>query len=211
MADDFYTDLNFTIDLFKQTYSKWTLNQVLGLTQWILRREDCPADLASRIDVSLKNAKAAYVLVDGDTFMPISTPEEGAAVEKAINDATDFGAAGPRAHLKASAEYMTSGKYPDSLRESIHAVEATAKLLAPEAKNDALKGALAAVAKKHSIHEAMQKGFANLYGFTSDEKGIRHALLEKGDANVDAINAQYMLGACAAFVSYLLARARERA
>ena len=31
----------------------------------------------------------------------------------------------------------------------------------------------------------MKKGFTSLYGYASDEGGIRHALLEGGQAKVD--------------------------
>jgi hypothetical protein len=59
------------------------------------------------------------------------------------------------------------------------------------------------------VHPALRNGFGNLYGFTSDEKGIRHPLLEKPDAQVDETDALYMLGSCAAFVSYLINKARH--
>jgi hypothetical protein len=44
---------------------------------------------------------------------------------------------------------------------------------------------------------------------TSDEKGIRHPLLDDGTAKVDETDALFMLGACAAFVSYLINKARS--
>jgi hypothetical protein len=44
-------------------------------------------------------------------------------------------------------------------------------------------------------------------GYTSDENGIRHALLDDGTAKVDETDALFMIGACAAFVSYLLSKA----
>jgi hypothetical protein len=54
----------------------------------------------------------------------------------------------------------------------------------------------------------MKEGFVKLYGFTSDQNGIRHPLLEKGEANVDETDALFMIGACAAFVSYLINKSR---
>jgi hypothetical protein len=45
-----------------------------------------------------------------------------------------------------------------------------------------------------------------LYGYSSDEEGVRHALVFKEEAQVDEADALFMLGACASFVSYLLAR-----
>jgi hypothetical protein len=47
----------------------------------------------------------------------------------------------------------------------------------------------------------------SIYGFTSDQNGIRHALLD-AEAKVDETHALFMIGACAAFVSYLINKAR---
>jgi hypothetical protein len=54
----------------------------------------------------------------------------------------------------------------------------------------------------------MKKGFLALYGYTSNEQGIRHALLEAGAPAVDETDALFMIGACAAFVSYMINKAR---
>ena len=54
----------------------------------------------------------------------------------------------------------------------------------------------------------MKLAFVKLYGFTSDEKGIRHPLLDLPAANVDETDALFMIGACAAFVSYLINKSR---
>ena len=55
----------------------------------------------------------------------------------------------------------------------------------------------------------MKSGFEKLYGYSSDEKGIRHALLDDPAAQVDETDALFMIGACAAFVSYLINKARN--
>ena len=54
----------------------------------------------------------------------------------------------------------------------------------------------------------MKRGFSALYGYTNDERGIRHALLDQDAARVDEAEALFILGACAAFVNYLVAKAR---
>jgi hypothetical protein len=59
------------------------------------------------------------------------------------------------------------------------------------------------------IHRSLKHGFANLYGYTSDEEGIRHPLLDDGTAKVDETDALFMLGACVAFVSYLINKAKK--
>jgi hypothetical protein len=68
--------------------------------------------------------------------------------------------------------------------------------------------ALAKLEAKFGIHGALKKGFTAIYGYTSDAKGIRHPLLEEKEAAVDQMDAMFMLGACAAFVSYLINKGR---
>jgi hypothetical protein len=102
-------------------------------------------------------------------------------------------------------EALTVGRVSDSVRESVHAVESVVRLL--ESDGDFGK-ALAKLESKIAIHGALKRGFGNIYGFTSDEKGIRHPLLDETEAKVDEADALFMLGACAAFVSYLINKAR---
>ena len=49
----------------------------------------------------------------------------------------------------------------------------------------------------------MHQGLEKLYGYTSDEQGVRHSLLDQGQSNVGQDEAVFMLGACASFASYL--------
>jgi hypothetical protein len=58
--------------------------------------------------------------------------------------------------------------FADSARESIHAVESV----------DFSK-ALAKLEARTDIHGGLKRGFTATYGFTSDQQGIRDALLEK--------------------------------
>lgn len=73
---------------------------------------------------------------------------------------------------------------------------------------DVLSKALKKLEQKISIHPAMKNAFIALYAYTSDGKGIRHALLDDSTAKVDETDALFMLGACAAFVSYPINKAR---
>jgi hypothetical protein len=90
------------------------------------------------------------------------------------------------------------------VRNSIHAVESIAVRLAPDSTT--LGPALADLESKGHLHGALKAAFAKLYGYTSDEKGVRHALVYGDEANVDEADALFMLGACASFVSFLLVR-----
>lgn len=52
------------------------------------------------------------------------------------------------------------------------------------------------------IHAAMEKAFTALYGYTSDENGIRHGSMDFSNALAE--DAKYMLVSCSAFVNYLI-------
>jgi hypothetical protein len=71
-----------------------------------------------------------------------------------------------------------------------------------------LSKALAKLERSGRIHGALKNGFESIYGYTSNEPGIRHPLIDEPGANVDETDALFMLGACAAFVSYLIHKAR---
>ena len=57
--------------------------------------------------------------------------------------------------------------------------------------------AIKELSKKISLHGALQSAFTKLYGYTSDEDGIRHAILE--DKDIDYDEAQFMIPIPAVF------------
>jgi hypothetical protein len=144
--------------------------------------------------------------VDKRTIGPLGSPEEIGTLNKAFADLTAVEFRGAKAHLAKAAEALTLGQWADSVRESIHAVESVTRVLEPDAD---LSKALGRLAGSTGIHGSLKSGMIKLYGYSSDEQGIRHSLLEKGDASVDETDALFMLGACAAFVSYIINKARK--
>ena len=64
--------------------------------------------------------------------------------------------------------------------------------------------ALKRLEEEKKIHPALKGAFTKLYGYTSDEGGIRHAegLLE---SDVTFEEAKFMLVTCSAFINYLIA------
>jgi hypothetical protein len=139
--------------------------------------------------------------------IPIGSDAERETLARAFADVAAFEFHGARAHLRNAGSELTAGNYGPSIRESIHAVEAVARVL--ESRGQTLGPALSKLEKSVRIHPALRNGFSSLYGFTNDEKGIRHALLDEPVAQVDETDALYMLGSCAAFVSYLINKARQ--
>jgi hypothetical protein len=78
---------------------------------------------------------------------------------------------------------LNEGQWAKSIAESIHAVESVARKIEPSANT--LYPAFKKLAPKIRMHPAMQKSFSTLYGFTSDEHGLRHALIDQSAAAVD--------------------------
>jgi hypothetical protein len=206
MADEFTSDEEVLYPRIKGIFVRGTYLEIFGFLQWVMRHPSCVYEFATNIDRLLRVSRAAYRVVNGDTIAPISSSEEKDTLLRAFADLASTEFHGARQHLRLAAERATAGDWAGSIRESIHAVEATAKSLAPDTKE--LGPALAKLEAHGAIHKAMKQGFSSLYGFTSDEKGIRHALLDGEAAKVDQTDALFMLGACAAFVSYLINKAR---
>lgn len=145
----------------------------------------------------------------GGELVPISNPAEAAAIDEALDASARSGLGGVHAHLVASLQLL--GKRPDpdyrnSVKEAISAVESIAKQLG-RADTPGLAGALEELSKKVQLHGALKSGFVKLYGYTSDESGIRHAILDEPTVGFD--EAKYMVVACSAFVNYLAAKAHS--
>ncbi len=88
----------------------------------------------------------------------------------------------------------------------IQAVESVAPLLNEDA-SATLATALKSLEGKVALHPALKSGSEKLYGYTSDEEGIRHVLHE-GSSDVDLHDGVFLLGACASFFTYLIGKAR---
>ena len=206
MADDFTDRAAVLVKHTRDVFELGDYIAIFGWLEFVIKHPACPTDVADDIEGILRHCRAAYRVIDKSVICPIASDEEHTAIVKAFADLASTQFNGARAHLRNAASHLTAGHYADSVRESIHAVEAIGRTLDQSA--DMLSKALTKLEQKISIHPAMKKGFTSLYAYTSDEKGIRHALLEDSSAKVDEVDALFMLGACAAFVSYLVNKAR---
>ena len=114
--------------------------------------------------------------------------------------------AGPvHAHLRRALELLADRNTPDyrnSIKESISAVESLAALTVGE--SGTLGQLIKKLEQKIGLHPALGKAFNKLYGYTSDEGGIRHALADEETADFD--HAKFMLVVCSAFVGFVLSK-----
>ena len=187
-------------------------DRVLTLVEFILCHIRCPRQLRKDLENAFKKVPLAYVVQTIDylpTIVPCSSEESGAATQQAIETIEQKGPAGAKTHLHAAAKAINENRYADAVRESIHAVESVARTIDPEA-GKTLGPALKSLKKEGVLnHRALQEAFSKLYGYTSDENGIRHALLEEGAADVDLDDAVFMFGACASFAAYLVNKNKQ--
>lgn len=58
---------------------------------------------------------------------------------------------------------------------------------------------------KVPIHPTLRSAFVKLYGYTSNESGIRRAIQDSPNIGFD--EAKYMIVACSAFVNFIAAKA----
>ena len=183
--------------------------EVFDLLTALLRHPECPPDLKEQVGLCLQKHQMAYYLDTSGppTFMPQSSPQEGEAVRAAMSVLAESGMDGARAHLQKAAEMINGEQFADAIRESIHAVESVAKIVSEKA--DATLGDAIKELQGRGLHSALGEGFKKLYGYTSNEKGIRHALLEKNGANAGQAEALFMFGACALFCGYLCRKRSE--
>ena len=149
---------------------------------------------------------AGYRFVGGE-ITQITSKQEIEEIEEAL--ATSLTPI--QEHLKRSLNLLSDKKSPDyrnSIKEAISAVEAICKLIS---KNDkaTLGDALNEIekSKKIEVHPALKGAFNKMYGYTNDEEGIRHSLIDK--ENVDFEDAKFMLVSCSAFINYLIVKSSK--
>ena len=114
---------------------------------------------------------------------------------------------GCKAHIEKAVGFLADRKHKDyknCIKESISAVESICQIIVENEK--ATLGAAIKKLKSNgiNIHPALETAFSKLFGYTSDEGGIRHAEgLFVSDVSFE--EAKFMLVSCSAFVNYLIA------
>jgi len=156
------------------------------------------------LNTLLEKENSAYRFI-GLEAVAITDVHEIESIETAITS----GPEGVRIHLQSALRYLSDRKnldFRNSIKESISSVESLCNLIAKNSRAS-LGDALKKIKDKVNIHPALERGFSSIYGYTSDESGIRHALME--EPNITFTDAKFILSACAAFVNYLLGKCAE--
>ena len=198
----------------KSHFYKLSWNEVYDLIESITNSYDdlqpysehSNKTIASFFNEIFEREMSGYRFISG-VLAPISNPAETMEISGAIEITSRTGLDGAHHHIQTALSLLAkkpAPNYRNSIKESISAVESVVKVLGKE-NSQGLADALSELSKKTNIHGALQSGFIKLYGYTSDEDGIRHAILDAPTVGFD--EAKYMVVSCSAFVNYLIAKA----
>ena len=158
-------------------------------------------------NVVLEEQGCAYRFI-AEELAPITNPIEMSEVSTAAESSI----ASVAQHIRAALSLLPPNAElspRNSVKESISAVEAALKHLTNNPSAD-LTSALSAFERRYGpMHPALRGGLVKLYGYTSDEKGIRHALVDEAVA-ITVDDARFMLVTCSAFANYLVALASRK-
>lgn len=169
---------------------------------------DQRAQFLEEINYILQRELSGYRFVAG-VLAPIVDSEEVAAVNAASQYAGQGSLSGASTHIRAALGLLGQKPTPDyrnSIKESASAVEAAVNVLAGTEPGGVAK-AIERISGEMQIHPAMQAAFKQLYGFSSDADGVRHAIMDQ--PNVGFAEAKFMLVACSAFVNFLFDKMRD--
>lgn len=182
-------------------------NEVLDLlwyiTNWVNKNMRCNRDLYKLFNSLFEREFVGYRFVNG-RIVAITDQIEIDSIESICNNNQYSGC---RAHMQKAVGFLADRQkkdYKNSIKESISAVESICQVITEDDKATLGKALNKIEHKGIDLHPALKSGFASLYGYTSDQGGIRHC---EGifESDVSFEEAKYMLVSCSAFINYLIA------
>lgn len=186
-------------------------NEVLDIIgyccEWISHSFDLGDDIYNIFNEIFEEEYVGYRFLNSQ-IVPITDEQELGAVEAACKNPIE----GCRKQLQKAVAFLSDREHPDyknCIKESICAVESICQVIVGDEKAT-LGDALKQLEKRGlSIHPCLKTAFSKLYGYTTDQGGIRHAegLFE---SNVTFEEAKFMLVSCSAFINYLIAEYGKR-
>lgn len=182
-------------------------NEVLDLLGYIcnwliLSTNNCFDVFQKWFNELFQNEYVGYRFISGE-IVPITDKSEVKEIEQACH--TPF--EGARTQLQKALCFLSDREHPDyknCVKESISAVESVCKVISGNEKatlKDALNGL---ISNGMNIHGSLKSAILALYGYASDEGGIRHAERE-AESIVTFEEAKFMMVTCSAIVNYLVA------
>jgi len=212
-ANEFQNNKNMLVKYIKERYDNFKWYEIYDFLEYLFdfgySREIERIEIFKHIfNFVLETEGSAYRLINGH-ITPISNEIEIKEIEEALQ-ISEFNKP-IRIQLDNALKKMSAKENPDyrgSIKESISAVETLCQIISSKPKAT-LSSALDEIEKSKVIklHQSIRDGFKKLYGWTSDDQGIRHGLKE--EPNLKFHDAKYMLITCSAFINYLISKADQ--
>lgn len=184
-------------------------NEILDLLwficKWIhnhMRNREISNVVYDMINDIFEAEYVGYRFVDGQV-VAITDEQEIGEIEEACRNPYE----GCRSHIKKAVVILAdrdNKDYKNCIKESICAVESICQIITKDEKATLGKALKLLKDTGLTIHPSLESAFSKLYGYTSDEGGIRHC---EGmfESDVSFEGAKFMLVSCSAFVNYLIA------
>lgn len=201
------------IPILKTQFLSFKWNEVYDFIEFLasninpIENGQTADDFVNACNLILEREFSGYRFV-GRTITEITSESEIRELEKALESPLKS----VNQHLEQALALMADRNNPDyrnSIKESISAVEAICRKITGK-DSSTLGEALNEIRRtaKIELHPALNNAFLKLYGYTSSDNGIRHALLEESNLTFD--DAKFLLVSCSAFVNYLVALAAKK-
>ena len=195
---------NHNAEALQKYLSKGEWFVIFDFVERYLAKKDAPTAerMRSAFNQALTDEVSGYRIV-GNHVVPVTNKAELQTIQEAMN--TPYSSV--NRHIEKALELFADRRNPDyenTVKEAISAVEAMCCIITGLTGASATLGNAIKKLEEHGvyIHSAMKKAFTSLYGYASDENGIRHGGTDFKD--VPSEDAKYMLISCSAFVNYLI-------
>lgn len=194
-------------ELILNRETKWY--SILDFCEELIQiQENIFQKFSKELDIVLERNNVGFRVIGGK-ICPITDGQEIKSIKKALELPDRF--SGARNHIATALKLLSDREKPDyrnSIKESISAVESVCMVLVGDSSASLGKALKHLEDNGIKIHPSLKSGFSSIYGYTSDEGGIRHAMIEEG-AVVTQEDALFMLVSCSAFCHYLEQKATQ--
>lgn len=191
----------YYIDQIQEKFYQLEWNKVYDFLEFLISidaYDQSKNNFIGRLNQVFIDERAPYKIING-MVTPLVSEIEATEVEKAISSKYAVASG----HIFKALELYRkrpTADYENSIKESISAIEALARIILNKPSTT-----LGQLADQLNIHQSFREAIKKLYGWTSDEGGIRHSDNNK-KLNVDEKEARYMLVQCSALVNYIISK-----
>ena len=158
------------------------------------------------INFILQEEMSGFRFING-VLAPITNSSEIDSIISTMELAKENQLYGTTKHIETAITLLSQKPKPDyrnSIKESISGIESIVKQITGE-EGGGLDKALSKLESEVKFHGAFKAGLLSLYGYSSDENGIRHAILEEPNVNFD--EAKFILVSCSALINFIISKA----